>query len=109
MASQVLGGHLAGLNAHLADHHEHLHSITLSTPDPGWNNRNTGRDMAQGNGADTSHGREQQHMREDRASVQTDSVAHSSRAISEEPLSVVQLQTITAFPNPMDGHVSFVV
>jgi hypothetical protein len=109
MAGQVLGGHLAGLNAHLADHHEHLHPITLSTPDTGWNNRDAGRDMAQGNGADTSHGRQQEHMREDPASVRTDSVAHSTQSISEEPQSVVQLQTLTAYTNPMDGHVSFVV
>jgi hypothetical protein len=109
MAGQVLGGHLAGLNAHLADHHEHLHSVTLSTPDAGWTERDTGRDMAQGGGAGTSDGRQREQMREDRESVQTGPVAHSTHALREVPQSVVQLRTFTAGPNSMDGHVSFVV
>jgi len=109
MAGQVLGGHLAGLNAHLADHHEHLHSVTLSTPDAGWTERDTGRDMAQGGGAGTSDGRQREQMREDRESVQTGPVAHSTHALRQVPQSVVQLRTFTAGPNSMDGHVSFVV
>jgi hypothetical protein len=108
VAGQVLGSHLAGLNAHLIGHHEHLHPITLSTPDAGGNSRDMGREMAQGNGADTSHSR-QQHMREDREPVRAGSMARSVHTIAEEPQAILPIQTLTAGPYPMEGHVSFVV
>ena len=42
-AADVLSGHLAGLNAHMANHHEHMNAVTLSTPVTGWNSHDTGR------------------------------------------------------------------
>jgi hypothetical protein len=108
VAAQALGGHLAGLNAHLANQYEHLNPVTLSAPDTGWNRQNTGREMSQGDGAGTSHGGQQQ-MQEDRGPARIEPVAHFPGGFAEEPQSGVPMQTFAAGSNPIDGHVSFVV
>lgn len=35
-AAQALGGHLAGLNAYLAEHHTPVETLTLTAPESGW-------------------------------------------------------------------------
>jgi hypothetical protein len=109
VAAQVLGTHLAGLNAHMAGQYERLNPVTLSAPDAGSNSRDTGREMYQGNGAGTNHEGQQQRMQEDPEPVQIEPVARSSRGLAEDPGFVVPMQTFTAGLTPINGHVSFVV
>ncbi|MGC2615578.1 MAG: hypothetical protein WA354_16205 [Terracidiphilus sp.] len=108
VAAQVLGSHLAGLNAHLASHYEHLNPVTLSAANGAWDNRESGQEMAQGNHRDTSHGRQQQQMREDPAPNRIEAVASSARGFAERQLSSVPMRTLTIAPNPIDGHISFI-
>ncbi len=107
VAAQVLGGHLAGLNAHMANQYEHLNPVTLSTSDAGWQSRDTGREMAQENGENTRHGGDQQPMHDDPAPARIEPVAHSAQSVREEPQPGAQMQTADAYPR--DGHVSFIV
>ena len=41
-AGKVLSGHLAGLNAHMSNHYEHMNTVTLSNPGTEWNGHDTG-------------------------------------------------------------------
>ncbi len=107
-AGQVLGSHLAGLNAHMTNQYEHLNPVTLSTPDAS-SSRDAGREMGQGNGAGTSQERQQQQMQEDPEFARIEPIARSAGGLAEEPQSDVPTQIFTAGPNPFDGHVSFVV
>jgi hypothetical protein len=56
-AAQTLGGHLAGLNAYLTEHHTPVETLTLSAPDGGWtgtgNEQSQGQNMQQGAGQQT--------------------------------------------------------
>jgi hypothetical protein len=108
VAGQVLGSHLAGLNAHMTNQYEHLNPVTLSTPDAS-SSRDAGREMGQGNGAGTSQERQQQQMQEDPEFARIEPIARSAGGLAEEPQSDVPTQIFTAGPNPFDGHVSFVV
>lgn len=51
-AAQTLGGHLAGLNAYLVEHHTPVETLTLSSPASGWtalgNGQGSGDGMQQG-------------------------------------------------------------
>jgi hypothetical protein len=106
-AAQVLGGHLAGLNAHMASQYEHLNPVTISTSDPGCNSRDAGREMAQGNDADNSHGRDRQPRQDDPAPARIETVSHFAQDVREEPQSGIQMRVAGA--HPQDGHVSFIV
>jgi hypothetical protein len=108
VAAQVLGSHLAGLNAHMASHYERLNPVTLSTPDAGSVSRDTGRETSHGNGAGTSHEGQQQHLQKDSEPARIEPVAHSPLG-SADPQSGVQTQTFTAGSNPITRHVSFIV
>jgi hypothetical protein len=56
-AAQTLGGHLAGLNAYLTEHHAPVETLTVSAPDGGWtgtgNEQSQGQNMQQGAGQQT--------------------------------------------------------
>ncbi|MFY9852971.1 MAG: hypothetical protein WAK26_03730 [Terracidiphilus sp.] len=56
-AAQTLGGHLAGLNAYLAEHHTPVETLTLASSESGWTALDTGKDsgggMHQGSGQQT--------------------------------------------------------
>ncbi len=53
-AAQTLGGHLAGLNAYLAEHQTQVETLTLSSPESGWtalgSGSGSGDGMQQGTG-----------------------------------------------------------
>jgi hypothetical protein len=57
-AAQVLGSHLAGLNAYLAEHHTPVETLTLAAPESGWlglgGGRGAGEGMQQGAGQQTA-------------------------------------------------------
>ena len=57
-AAQALGGHLAGLNAYLAEHHTPVETLTLQTPLGGWPGPGSGQGaeqgMQQGTGQETA-------------------------------------------------------
>jgi ABC-type nitrate/sulfonate/bicarbonate transport system substrate-binding protein len=59
-AAQALGGHIAGLNAYLAEHHTPVETLTLTAPEGGWaglgSDRGTGEGMQQGAGQQTGQG-----------------------------------------------------
>jgi hypothetical protein len=109
VAAQVLGSHLAGLNAHIANQSEHLNPVTLSALDAAWANGGTRREMAQENGGGSSDGGRQQQMREDPEPARVAAVAQSSRDLAEKPKSLAEMRTIAAGRDPKNGHVFFVV
>jgi hypothetical protein len=53
-AAQTLGGHLAGLNAYLADHHTPVETLTLASSESGWSA--SGNDMGSGEGTQQGAG-----------------------------------------------------
>ena len=56
-AAQALGGHLAGLNAYLAEHHTPVGTVTMAAPEGGWAgvgaDKGAGQGMQQGAGQQT--------------------------------------------------------
>jgi hypothetical protein len=108
-ATEVLGSHLAGLNAHMASLYEHLNPVTLSAPDAGWTSGGTRQQMAQENGGGASDSGRQQQMQEDAEPARVAAVVHSSRVLAEEPKSFEEHQTFTADRDSRNEHVSFVV
>ena len=60
-AAQALSGHLAGLNAYLAEHHTPVETLTLAAPESGWaggqSGTGGGQQMQQGAGQQTAQGR----------------------------------------------------
>ena len=109
VAAQVLGSHLAGLNAHMANRYENLNPITLAASDTAWSSRDAGQEMAQGDGTHTSHGGQPQQGAEDPDPVRIQPIASSSGGFTDETQSNVSMQTFNAGPSRLDGHVSFVV
>ena len=59
-AAQTLGGHLAGLNAYLAENHTPVETLTLTSPDSGssglGSGKGSGDGMQQGTGHETGQG-----------------------------------------------------
>jgi hypothetical protein len=56
-AAQALGGHLAGLNAYLAEHHTPVETLTLTAPESGLGSgRGSGEGMQQQTGQETAQG-----------------------------------------------------
>jgi hypothetical protein len=59
-AAQALGGHLAGLDAYLAEHHTPVETLTLQPPLGGWSGPGNGQSaeqgMQQGTGQETAQG-----------------------------------------------------
>jgi hypothetical protein len=108
LAAQVLGGHLAGLNAHLSSQYEQLKPVTLSTPDAGWNGQDAGRQLAQGNDGGASHegNREAPGASEP---VQTEPAAQFSHGMTEGRTAGMELQTLMTASNQGPLHVSFFV
>lgn len=46
-AAQALGGHLAGLNSYLSDHHTPVETLTLAAPESGWSGPGAGAGQGQ--------------------------------------------------------------
>ena len=67
VAAQVLGSHLAGLNAHLASQYEHLNPVTLLSSQRGLGKPGIRTGDGPGKSSRHGHGRQQQQMREDPA------------------------------------------
>ncbi len=106
-AAEVLSGHLAGLNAHMANQYEHMPAVTLSTPITGWNSHETGREQAQGNGAGPSHDGQEQ-AQENSAPVPSEPVRQFTRAPVNERTNT-EPPVYTAGLNLRERHFSFVV
>lgn len=49
-AAQALGGHLAGLNSYLSDHHTPVETLTLAAPETGWSGTGAGAGQSMGQG-----------------------------------------------------------
>jgi hypothetical protein len=49
-AAQALGGHLAGLNSYLSDHHTPVETLTLAAPESGWSGPGAGAGQSMGQG-----------------------------------------------------------
>ena len=109
MAAQVLGTHLAGLNAHMANQHERLGPVTMSTPELGSNRRDPGREMSQGDGAKNSEDGQQKQGTEDPQPVRAEPMMHSLRGLADDPHAGAPMKIFNAGSNRIDGHVSFVV
>jgi hypothetical protein len=109
VAAQVLGSHLAGLNAHLSSHYEHLNPVSISTPDAGWASRDSQQEMAHGNGGDTSDDGRQQQMQKESESSPIAPVPRSSPGTSDQPKLLAEVQGFATDRNQANGHVFFVV
>ncbi len=55
-AAQSLSGHLAGLNAYLAEHHAPVETLTLAAPENGWAGQGMGQGGGQSGGQGTGQG-----------------------------------------------------
>lgn len=55
-AAQALGGHLAGLNSYLSDHHTPVETLTLAVPESGWSGQGAGAGQSMGQGQADQHG-----------------------------------------------------
>lgn len=73
-AAQALGGHLAGLNAYLAEHHTPVETLTLTSSQGGWS----------GSGSDTGAGQGMQQGTGQQAGQQTEQSAGSSFSTSSD-------------------------
>lgn len=106
-AAEVLSGHLASLNAHMANHYEHLNAVTLSTPGHGQNSDETHRELNQGNGGPSDHGRQQQ-MQEKSTAIPSGPVREFASDHPEEGTNT-GAPVFTAGMNTRDHHISVVV
>ena len=106
-AAEVLSGHLAGLNAHLASHYEHMNAVILSPPGNGWNSRDAERELTQGNGSGPSQGGQQQ-AREHSEPTPSQPVRQFANGLLEERTST-ELPVFPAGMSPQDRHISVVV
>jgi hypothetical protein len=105
-AAEVLSGHLAGLNAHMANHYEHMNAVTVSAPGVGWNSHGTGRELAQGNGRGASHDGEPQGQ-ENSGPIQAEPVRQFTNSLMDER-ATTELPVFTAGVNPWERHISVV-
>jgi hypothetical protein len=106
-AAEVLSGHLAGLNAHMANHYEHLNAVTLSTPDNGGRGHDTAKELAQGSGNAPDHD-SRQHTQEHSSPVQS-GPARKFRHVQLVEGTNPELQVFTSGMNSPDRHISVVV
>ena len=84
-AAQALGGHLAGLNAYLAEHHTPVETLTLTAPEGGkpglGSDRGTGEGMQQQTGQETAQGSDASYP----SGTDSDSVIQTAAASAELP------------------------
>jgi len=97
-AAQVLGGHLAGLNAFIASQPVHMSPVTLSAPDAG-----SGQSMTQGDGQGPNHrGGQQQNSQP----AEIDACLHESSGMLHIGSTLDASPVITATPTLTEQHVS---
>ncbi len=106
-AAEVLSGHLAGLNAHLASQYEHMNAVTLSNPATGWNNHEMGREPAQRDGRGPSDGAQQQSPEYSGPASSRPVRQIANRFLDERTSN--ELPIFTAGMNLRDRHFSIVV
>ncbi len=104
-AAEVLSGHLAGLNAHIANRYEHMNAVTVSVPGTGWNG--AGRETSQGNHRGSSQNDRQQ-AQENSAALKSEPVRQFANGLKDEPMST-HLPVFTAGMNLQESHFSVVV
>jgi hypothetical protein len=104
-AAEVLSGHLAGLNAHIANHYEHMNTVTVSFPGTGWNG--AGRETSQGNDRGSSQNDRQQ-AQENSGPMKSEPVRQFANDLKDEPMST-HLPVFTAGMNLQESHFSVVV
>jgi hypothetical protein len=104
-AAEVLSGHLAGLNAHMASHYEHRNAVTLSAPGTGWNSHDTGRDPTQGNGRGPSHGGQQ--AQENSGPAPPKPIPQFTNRLREER-TATEMPVFPVGMNPWERHISVV-
>jgi|GEM_PF-5597213 len=108
IAAQVLGAHLAGLNAHMASQYEHLSPVTLSSPDAGLINQNPGEHPAQRDGPDTGQNGQKQEQNNSQP-PRTDAVLRTSPRFVEVESGNMETPVITTGQYPGEQHVSVIV
>ncbi len=102
-AAQVLGTHMAGLNAYLAEHHTSVGTLTLSSSESGWtgssSNTGTGQQTGQGTaqGADTGS-----------SSSSSQAAILPVAASSELPAWSGALDGSAQLVRPQGGHISVI-
>jgi hypothetical protein len=88
-AAQALGGHLAGLNAYLAEHHTPVETVTLTAPEGGrsglGSDRSMGEGMQQGAGQQSGQETAQGADTSSPSGTDSESLTHSPAALAELP------------------------
>ena len=109
VAAQALSGHLAGLNAHMANQYEHLNPVTLSAPDTGLNSQNTGRETPQGDrGNNTGHDEQHQALEQPEL-TRAEPAPRSLRGVTEAQMPGAEMPAYAIGQISRDGHVSIIV
>jgi hypothetical protein len=103
-AAQVLDTHLAGLNAHVRPHYEHLNPVTLASPEPGSNSLSTGEHAAQRDGRDKSQNQGQQD-----SSATPIETPHAPSRPHEVKVRALATPAIITGQNSHQHHVSVIV
>ncbi len=95
-AAQALSGHLAGLNAYLAEHHTQVETLTLTTPENGW----AGQGSASSTGQSLQQGEGQQAGQQMAQSAESGSRFGSSQSAPALPVATSEIPT---FQGGRDG------
>ncbi len=109
VAAQALSGHLAGLNAHMANQYEHLNPVTLSAPDTGLNSQNAGRETPQGDHRNNTGHDEQRQALEQLEPTRAEPAPRSLRGLAEAQMPGAEMPAHAIGQISLDGHVSIVV
>jgi hypothetical protein len=106
VAAQVLNAHLAGLNAHMTPHYEHLNPVTLASPGSGLSGWDAEGHSAQHN----DRGSSQSEAEQSREASQSPRTAQSiSSVIGRVEMEEAESPGITAGQGPGEQHVSVIV
>ena len=105
-AAQVLGTHLAGLNAHMTPHYEHLNPVTLASPGSTLSGQDTEGHSAQHNDRGSGQSEAQQSREVSQSSRTTQSISTVMGRVETEG---AESPAITAGQSPGEQHVSVIV
>lgn len=99
-AAQTLGGHLAGLNSYLSDHHTPVETLTLAAPESSWSGPGAGAGQSMGQGQADPQGQNAAGSAE----------AGATSSLSSSPTSLTAADSRTSFQGfeEMKGNTSTV-
>jgi hypothetical protein len=106
VAAHILNGHLAGLNAHMAAHYEHLGAVTVSTSDPARNGGDPPAGMSQGGSNDGGQPQQREHSR---SGSRTEPAPQPTSRFTQERTTIAEVGTVNEVLHSSTHRVSIVV